>query len=68
MQKHVKDHKEGNKDVLQSLEQSFYVDNCLEGFPTATAARQFINKVWRVLMEGGFEIRQWVSNEPSTGT
>lgn len=30
LQKHVKDNATGNEDILQSVEESFYVDNCLQ--------------------------------------
>ncbi|TWW67283.1 hypothetical protein D4764_02G0003240 [Takifugu flavidus] len=58
MQKHVKDYKRGSEEILQSLEQSFYVDNCLQSLPTVTSARWLVDKLRQVLQEGGFEIRQ----------
>ena len=39
LQKHVKDHAEGNKDIRQSIEQLFYVDNCLQSLSTPEAAK-----------------------------
>ncbi|XP_056890677.1 uncharacterized protein LOC130526787 [Takifugu flavidus] len=64
MQKHVKDYKRGSEEILQSLEQSFYIDNCLQSLPTVTSARRLVDKLRQVLQEGGFEIRQWASNDP----
>lgn len=63
LQKHVKDHVEGN--ILQSIEQSFYVDNCLQSLPTPEAAKLLVDKMRQCLALGGFEIRQWTSNVAS---
>ena len=62
LQKHVKDHAEGNEDVLQSVEQSFYVDNCLQSLSTPESAKLLVDKMRQCLASGGFEIRQWASN------
>ncbi|KAL0151615.1 hypothetical protein M9458_051478 [Cirrhinus mrigala] len=65
LQKHVRDHQPGDDEVRQSIEQCFYVDNCLQSLPTEDEARQLVNKMRSVLASGGFEIRQWASNSPS---
>ncbi|XP_034536205.1 uncharacterized protein LOC117810467 [Notolabrus celidotus] len=65
LQKHVKDQVEGNEDILQSLERSFYVDNCLQSLSSPEAAKQLVDKMRRCLASGGFEIRQWASNVPT---
>lgn len=39
LQKHVTDHAADNEDIAQTLEESFYVDNCLRSLPTAEAAK-----------------------------
>ncbi|KAL0161461.1 hypothetical protein M9458_045186, partial [Cirrhinus mrigala] len=52
---HVHCQQFGNEEVLQSIEQSFYVDNCLQSLPTAEEAKQLINKM-RPLLILGFSI------------
>ncbi|XP_051992616.1 uncharacterized protein LOC127650972 [Xyrauchen texanus] len=64
LQRHVKDHHEGNEDVADSVLQSFYVDNCLQSLRTIDQAKQLIDKMRLVLSTGGFEIRQRASNYP----
>nr|XP_061832460.1 uncharacterized protein LOC133616862 [Nerophis lumbriciformis] len=62
LQKHVKECAAGNEDVLQSIEQSFYVDNCLQSLSTTESAKLLVDKMRQCLASGGFEIRQWASN------
>ncbi|XP_059364848.1 uncharacterized protein LOC132103769 [Carassius carassius] len=65
LQMHVRCQQFGNEEVLQSIEQSFYVDNCLQSLPTAEEAKRLIDKMRPLLASGGFEIRQWATNIPS---
>lgn len=65
LQRHAKDHIEGNEDIFQSIERCFYVDNCLQSLPTPKSAKLLIDKLRQVLTSGGFEIRQWASNVPT---
>ncbi len=65
LQMHVRCQQVGNEDVLQSIERSFYVDNCIQSLPTAEEAKQLIDKMRPLLASGGFEIRQWATNVPS---
>lgn len=55
---------EGNEDILQSIEQCFYVDNCLQSLSSPGSAKLLINKLREFLATGGLEIRQWPSNDP----
>lgn len=64
LQRHVHDHQEGYEDIASSVLQSFYVDNCLESFPNVQSAKNFLDRMRSLLMSGGFEIRQWASNQP----
>ncbi|XP_067308995.1 uncharacterized protein [Pseudorasbora parva] len=64
LQTHVRSQQPGNEEVLQSIERSFYVDNCLQSLATAMEAKQLIDKMIPLLASGGFEIRQWASNVP----
>ncbi len=50
--------------LLQIVHQSFYVDNCLTSFPTASAAKETVDRLRSMLEEGGFDLRQWASSHP----
>lgn len=63
--KHVKDHLDSDEEVLQSVQHCFYVDNCLQSFPSSHEAKSLINKMRPLLADGGFDIRQWASNDPA---
>lgn len=62
LQQHVQDNKAGNEDILESIEQAFYVDNCLQSLGTVTEAQDLVNEMKELLAAGSFEIRQWASN------
>lgn len=65
LQRCVKEHSSPDKDVRQSVEQCFYVHNCLQSVPTVEQAKQLVDKLCALLATGGFELRQWASNVPS---
>lgn len=64
LQQHARNYQDDYPEVLQSVQRSFYVDNCLESFPTIPAATQRVNQLCTLLVEGGFDLRQWASNKP----
>ncbi|XP_019204872.1 uncharacterized protein LOC109196100 [Oreochromis niloticus] len=64
LQRHVRDHREGNEEVYESVHTAFYVDNCLQSLPTPCQAKQLLDQMRQLLARGGFEIRQWASNVP----
>ncbi len=64
IQKHVQDHRDGSEKVLQSVQKCFYVGNCLQSFPSFHKAESLIDKM-RPPLAGGFDIRQWTSNDPA---
>ncbi|XP_005167247.1 uncharacterized protein [Danio rerio] len=64
LQRHVKDNCVGYEDVQMSVEQAFYVDNCLQSLNCPEKARSLIDRMRSHLSSGGFEIRQWASNIP----
>ncbi len=64
LQKHVQDHSE-TADTRLSVEKSFYVDNCLQSFSTSEMAKDLVNRLRGLLSSGGFDLRQWASNDPS---
>lgn len=59
-QKHVIDHTQLEKDVRHSVLKSFY---CLQSFTTTEEAIMFVDKIRVLMAEGGFELRQWSSNQ-----
>lgn len=64
LQKHVIDHSQPEEDVRVAINKSFYVDNCLQSLTCPIAAKTLINKLRHLLADGGFELRQWASNNP----
>ncbi|XP_026105544.1 uncharacterized protein LOC113077350 [Carassius auratus] len=65
LQKHVLDHSQPGEDTQVSVEKSFYVDNCLQSFASRDTAKNLVDKLCNLLASGGFELRQWASNDPS---
>lgn len=63
LQKHVKDNP-SDEDVQYSVTHCFYVDNCLQSFPSSVAAQTLLDKLPATLSAGGFDLRQWASNDP----
>lgn len=61
----MKDNHGDQEDILTSVLSSFYVDNCLQSFPTEEQARSLLDRLRALLASGGFEIWQWVSNSTS---
>lgn len=64
LQKHVLDHSE-SEDTRFSVERSFYVDNCLQSFTSSEIAKDLVDRLRSLLSSGGFDLRQWASNDPS---
>jgi len=58
------DHSRPGEDTRVSLEKSFYVDNCLQSFASRDMAMNLVDKLCSLLASGGFELRQWASNDP----
>ncbi|XP_026115567.1 uncharacterized protein LOC113094113 [Carassius auratus] len=65
LQKHVLDHTQPGEEVREVIEKSFYVDNCLHSLPSKDAAKDLVDRLYALLNEGGFELRQWASNCPA---
>ncbi|XP_039539859.1 uncharacterized protein LOC120487658 [Pimephales promelas] len=64
LQKHVNESSQPGENVRHSVEQCFYVDNCLQSLPTVVEASNLVTRLRNLLAAGGFEIRQWASNQP----
>lgn len=50
------------EDVCKAVQQHFYVDNWLLSFPEIEMAWALVDKMRKLLFEGGYELRQWASN------
>lgn len=64
LQSHVKEHRDTYKDIYDSVHTAFYVDNCLQSLFDPQEAKLLIDRMRELLIQGGFEIRQWASNIP----
>lgn len=53
------------QDGQSSVLHSFYMDNCLQSFPTTKEANEILMKLHSSLAKARFEIRQWASNHIS---
>eukprot|EP00064_Thunnus_orientalis_P017917 superscaffoldBa00003950_g18003 len=53
------------EDVQETVLQSFYMDNCLQSLLSEDHAKALVDKLYKLLTEGGFELQQWTSNQPS---
>lgn len=58
MQLHARNHQDSHPEVLQSVQQSFYIDQCHESFLSADAAKLRVDQLRTLLAEGGFDLRQ----------
>ncbi|XP_039902264.1 uncharacterized protein LOC120742859 [Simochromis diagramma] len=65
LQQHVRDTCRSNHDLVDCVEQSFYVDNCLRSTHSQEEAMALVDSLRQLLHTGGFEIRQWASNIPA---
>ncbi|KAL0841422.1 hypothetical protein ABMA28_015106 [Loxostege sticticalis] len=50
-----------NCDTAASLRKSFYVDNCVVSVRNVEEMHQFIEEAKAIMLDGGFELRCWVS-------
>lgn len=64
LQRHAREHPGSDQEVEDSVSRALYVDNCLQSFPSLTMAKALLDKLCTTLSQGGFEIRQWASNDP----
>ena len=51
-------------EVADFIQQSFYVDDFLNSFPTIDKARDMRLKLTAALLEGGFDLTKWASSHP----
>lgn len=65
LQYHAQEYRHTMAGLVDIVETSFYVDNCLHSTPDQGEAKAIIDGLRQSLLQGGFEIRQWASNVPS---
>ncbi|XP_013856342.1 uncharacterized protein LOC106512222, partial [Austrofundulus limnaeus] len=66
LQHHAQEHAADTPSLIEIVTRAFYVDNCLYSTPDPADAKVVVDGLRQLLAEGGFEIRQWASNLPST--
>ncbi len=64
LHKHVLDNTGLGDDLQFTIQRSFYVDNCLQSLNTTDEAQGLTDHLRALLASGGFDIRQWASNQP----
>lgn len=64
LQRHVQDNCGNDSTLADVVERSFYVDNCLHSTRTTEEAKALVDRLRHLLLEGGFDLRQWASNIP----
>lgn len=64
LQRHVRENGQDRPHLIDSVEQSFYVDNCLQNTHTVEEAKSLVDGLHELLSRGGFGIRQWALNIP----
>ena len=62
LQRLVQDNCGDTSNMVEIVENSFYVDNCLHSTRTDAEAKALIDNVCQQLLGGGFDLRQWASN------
>ncbi|XP_073724410.1 uncharacterized protein [Misgurnus anguillicaudatus] len=65
VQQHARSNQENYPGALHTVQQSFYVDNYLASFPTTSEVKETVDQLRSLMSDGGFDLRQWASNQPS---
>ena len=63
LKKTSEDNKEFSKEVIETVNQNFYVDDCLKSLPTKEDAIGLVKELPVLLSRGGFCLTKWLSNE-----
>jgi hypothetical protein len=50
------------EEVILTVLNNFYVDDCLKSLPSAEKAIYFIDEIRRLMRDGGFRLTKWISN------
>ena len=51
-----------DKETVETVENNFYVDDCLKSVETEEAAIRLVNQLNKLLALGGFRLTKWMSN------
>lgn len=65
LQQHVQDVCGSNQDLVDCVEQSFSVDNCIHSTHSKEEFKGLVDGLCQMLHTGGFKICQWASNIPA---
>ena len=65
LQRHVADHTKPDDSLRFSVENCFYVDNCLQSVRSTGEAKLLVDQLRELLASAGFQLRQWACNDPS---
>ncbi|GBO14256.1 hypothetical protein AVEN_177158-1 [Araneus ventricosus] len=63
---HIEANKGFNSEFKKILKQSFYVDNVVASLDSHEDLNNFISKSTQLMLQGGFELRDWESTECET--
>ena len=64
LQQTAKDHAASYPaEVVQTVLQNFYMDDCLKSVPTVGQAVELAERLTDLLKRGGFRLRKWLSND-----
>ncbi|GBO35440.1 hypothetical protein AVEN_98825-1, partial [Araneus ventricosus] len=63
---HIEASKGFNSEFKKILKQSFYVDNVVASLDSHEDLKKFISKSTQLMLQGGFELRDWESTECET--
>jgi len=53
-----------DRDIIEKLRKSFYIDNCVTSLPDHNALRLFMKKATEVFADAKFELRGWEYSDP----
>lgn len=65
LQCHVSDHTKSDDDLRFSVENCFYVDNCLRSVCSLGEAKLLVDRLRELLASAGFQLCQWACNDTS---
>ncbi|KAK0139447.1 hypothetical protein N1851_023835 [Merluccius polli] len=65
LQRHVIDYSKPSDNLRFSVENCFYVDNCLQSVSTTGEAKLLVDGLRDLLASAGFQLRQWACKDPS---
>eukprot|EP00057_Strongylocentrotus_purpuratus_P002697 XP_003725052.1 PREDICTED: uncharacterized protein LOC100888496 [Strongylocentrotus purpuratus] len=51
------------ENVIKTVQENFYVDDCLKSVPTTKEAVELVGDLCDLLQKGGFRLTKWMSNE-----